>query len=52
MTQHSTLNVRLSKSQLRRLKSGVKHGTELTLKISLYVIGKSNMRLIFHICFD
>ena len=33
MTQYSTLNVKLSSSQLNKLKSGIKDGTEVTLKI-------------------
>ena len=33
MTQYSTLNVKLSSSQLNKLKSGIKNGTEVTLKI-------------------
>ena len=32
MTQYNTLNVKLSTSQLNKLKSGIKHGTEVTLK--------------------
>ena len=28
MTQYNTLNVKLSKSQLNKLKSGIKNGTE------------------------
>ena len=42
MTQHSILNVRLSKSQLRRLKSGVKHGDKVTLNLSLHGVDDSN----------
>ena len=33
MTQYNTLNVKLSNSQLNKLKSGIKNGTEITLKI-------------------
>ena len=33
MTQYNTLNVKLSKLQLSKLKSGTKNGTEVTLKI-------------------
>ena len=33
MTQYNTLNVKLSKLQLSKLKSGIKNGTEVTLKI-------------------
>ena len=32
MTQYSTLNVKLSNSQLNKLKSDIKNGTEITLK--------------------
>ena len=30
MTQYNTLNVQLSDSQLNKLKSGIKNGTEVT----------------------
>ena len=33
MTQHNTLNVKLSTSQLNKVKLGVKNGTEVTSKI-------------------
>ena len=42
MTQYNTLNVKLSNSQLNKLKSGIKYSTEVTLKISSDVIGDSN----------
>ena len=42
MTQHSTLIVRLSKSQLRRLKSGLKHGDKVTLNLSSNGVDDSN----------
>ena len=42
MTQYNTLNVTLSNSQLNKLKSGIKNGTEVTLKISSNVVGDSN----------
>ena len=42
MTQYNTLNVKLSNSQLNKLKSGIKNGTEVTLKSSLNVVGDSN----------
>ena len=32
MTQYNTLNLKLSHSQLYKLKCGIKHGTEVTLK--------------------
>ena len=42
MTQYNTLNVKLSTSQLNKLKSGIKNGTAVTLKISSYVVIESN----------
>ena len=42
MTQYNTLNVKLSNSQLNKLKSGIENGTEVTLKISSNVAGDSN----------
>ena len=34
MTQYNTLNVKLSNSQLNKLKSRIKNGTEVTLILS------------------
>ena len=34
MTQYNTLNIKLSNSQLNRLKSGIKNCYEVTLKLS------------------
>ena len=42
MTQYNTLNVKLCNSQLNKLKSETKTGTEVTLKISSNVVGDSN----------
>ena len=42
MTQYNTLNVRLSNSQLNKLKSGIKNGTEVRLNLLSNVIGNSN----------
>ena len=42
MTQYNTLNVKLSNSQLNKLKFGIKNGTEVTLKLSSNVVGDSN----------
>ena len=42
MTQHNTLNVKWSNSQLNKLKSVIKKGTEVTLKLSSNVVGNSN----------
>ena len=35
MTPYNTLNVKLSNSQLNKLKSGIKDGTEVTLMMRL-----------------
>ena len=42
MTKYNTLNVKFSNSQLKKLKSGIKNGTQLTLNLSSNVIGDSN----------
>ena len=42
MTQYSTLNVKLSNSQLIKVKSGIKSNTEIVLKISSNVVADSN----------
>ena len=47
MTQHNTLNVKLSNSQLNKLKSAIKIGTEKTLNLSSNLIGDSNNKTNF-----
>ena len=42
MSQYNTLNVKLSNSQLNKLKLGIKNGTEVTLKLSSNVVGDSS----------
>ena len=42
MTQYNTLNVRLSDSQLNRLKLRIKNGTEVILKVSSNIVGGAN----------
>ena len=42
MTKCNTLNVKLFNSQLNKLKSGIKNGTEVTLNLSSNVVGGSN----------
>ena len=42
MTKYNTLNVKLSNSQLNKLKPGIKNGTGVTLKLSSNVAGDSN----------
>ena len=48
MTQYNPLNVKLSNSQLNKLKSAMKNGTEVILKLSSNIIGRPNDKLIFH----
>ena len=43
MTQCNSLNVKLSNSQLNKLKSGIKNNTDITLNISSNVNGNSNV---------
>ena len=47
MTQYNTLDVKLSNSQLNKLKYGIKNGTEVALKISSNVAGDSNNEISF-----
>ena len=42
MTQYNTLHVKLSNSQLNKLKSAIENGTEVTLNLSSNLIGSSN----------
>ena len=42
MTQYNTLNVKLSNSELNKLKSRIKNGTEVTLNLSSNLIRNSN----------
>ena len=42
MTQYDTLNVELSNSQLNKLKSRIKNGTEVPLNLSSTVVNDSN----------
>ena len=42
MTQYKNLKVKMSNSQLIKLKLGVKNGTDITLKISSNVVEDSN----------
>ena len=42
MTQYNTLKVKLSNSQLNKLKSAIKNRTEVTLNLSSNFIGNSN----------
>ena len=42
MTQYDMLNVKLSNSQLNKLKFGIKNGTKVTLNLSSNIIGDSS----------
>ena len=42
MTQYNSLNVKLSDLQINKLKSAIKNGTEVILKLSSNVVGDSN----------
>ena len=42
MTQYNILSVKLSNSQINKLKSWIKNGTEVTLKFSSNAVGDSN----------
>ena len=42
MTQYNSLNVKLSNSQLSKLKSGIKNETDVVLRLSSNMVGNSN----------
>ena len=42
MTKYNSLNVKLSNSQLNKLKSAIKNETEIVLRLSSNTIGNSN----------
>ena len=42
MTRYNSLNVKLSNSQLNKLKSAIKNETEVVLRLSPNMIGDSN----------
>ena len=42
MTQYNRLNVNLSNSQLNKLKSAIKKGTNVVLRLSLNMVGNSD----------
>ena len=39
MTQYNSLNLKLSNSQLNKLKSAIKNGTKVVLRLSLNMVG-------------
>ena len=52
MTQYNSLNVKLSNSQLNKLKSAIKNGIDVALRLSSNMIGKSDDETNFrHILF-
>ena len=42
MTQYNSLNEKLSNSQLNKLKSAIKNGTDVVLRLSSNMIGNSD----------
>ena len=42
MTQYNSLNVKLSNSRLNKLKSAIKNGTDVALRLSSNMVGSSN----------
>ena len=42
MTQHTSFNVKLSNSQLNKLKSAIKNGTDVILRLSSNMVGNSD----------
>ena len=49
MAQYNTLNIQLANSQLNKLKSATKNGTDETLSLSSNLIRNSYDETIFHI---
>ena len=47
MTQYNGLNVKLSNSQLNKLKSAIKNETEVVLRLSSNMIGDSDDKINF-----
>ena len=47
MTQCNTLNAKLSNSQLNKLKSGIKYGTQVTLNFQEMQLVNLMIRIIF-----
>ena len=47
MTQYNSLNVKLSNSQLNKLKSAIKNKSEVVLRLSSNMIGDSNNKANF-----
>ena len=47
MTQYNSLNVKLSNSQLNKLKSAIKNGTDVVLRLSSNIVGNSDDEINF-----
>ena len=47
MTQYNSLNVKLSNSQLNKLKSAIKNESEVVLRLSSNMIGDSDDKINF-----
>ena len=47
MTQYNRLNVKLSNSQLHKLKSAIKNETEVVLRLPSNIIGNSDDKINF-----
>ena len=47
MTQHNSLNVKLTNSQLDKLKSAIKNETDGRLRLSSNMIGNSDNKISF-----
>ena len=47
MTQYNSLNVKLSNSQLSKLKSAIKNGTDVVLRLSPNMVGNSDDEINF-----
>ena len=48
MTQYNSLNIKLSNSQLNKLKSAIKNETEVILRLLWNMIGNSHDESILH----
>ena len=48
MTQYNSLNVKLSNSQLNKLKSAIKNETDVVLRLSSNMVGNSGDNTNFH----
>ena len=47
MTQYNSLNVKFSNSQLNKLKSAIKNGTDVVLRLSSNMVAIQMMKLNF-----